>query len=62
MERTEYIADIPPKEEESSLPPLDKLLSQGLIEGIPPTDLAAQYGVDLRRVRAVLIGGQHEAR
>jgi hypothetical protein len=62
MERTEYTSNLPPKEAEYSLPDLDNLLSQGLIEGIPPTDLAAQYGVDLRRVRAILVGVQHGAR
>jgi hypothetical protein len=51
-----------PKEELNSLPDLDNLLSQGLIEGIPPTDLAAQYGVSLGRVRAILVGVQHGAR
>ena len=61
MERTDYRRDTPPKEEESSLTDLDNLLSQGLIDGIPPTERATQYGVELRRVRAVLIGGPHGA-
>lgn len=62
MERFYSNPNTSTKEAEYSLSDLDYLLSQGLIEGIPPAELAAQYGVELGRVRAILVGGQHEAR